>query len=162
MADAGLRTATKWVALRALAEGGEPSTERLAAASGLSVRGIAARAAAEGWDARRPGPTADLDARISRLMDNLVREITEMEAPGEDGRDKARIDGLTARMRLLEKLAEINEGRQARQEEQQKTDAEIAEILRRIDDRIVELAHEFAAELAGDRDARAAGAAGGG
>ena len=161
MAGAGLRTATKWVALRALAEGGEPSKERLAAASGLSVRGIAARAAAEGWDARRPGPAADLDARIARLMDNLVRETAELEAPG-DGRDKARIEGLTARMRLLEKLAEINEGRQARQEEQQKTDAEIAEILRRIDARIVELAHEFAAELAGDRDARAAGAAGGG
>ena len=161
MTGAGLRTATKWVALRALAEGGEPSTERLAAASGLSVRGIAARAAAEGWDARRPGPAADLDARIARLMDNLVRETAELEAPG-DARDKARIEGLTARMRLLEKLAEISEGRQARQEEQQKTDAEIAEILRRIDARIVELAHEFAAELAGDRDARAAGAAGGG
>lgn len=161
MADAGLRTAVKWVALRALAEGGEPTPERLAAASGLSVRSVAARAASEGWHARRPGPAAEFDDRIARLMDNLVRETAELETPGA-GHDKARIDGLTARMRLLEKLAEISEGRQARQQEQQKTDAEIAEILRRIDARIVGLAREFATGLAGDRDTRAAGAAGGG
>lgn len=162
MADAGVRTAAKWVALRALAEGSEPSLERLAAISGLSARSIAARAQTEGWDARRPGPAAELDQRIARLMDNLVRETAELETAGGDGRDKARIEGLTARMRLLEKLAEINEGRQARQEEQQKTDAEIAEILRRIDARIVGLAREFAAGLAKDRDGRAAGAVGGG
>jgi len=162
MADAGLRTVSRWVALRVLAEGGEPSSERLAAVSGLSVRSIAARAKAEGWEVRRLGPAAELDARIARLMDNLVRETADLEAAGADGRDKARIEALTARMRLLEKLAEINEGRQARQEEQQKTDAEIAEILRRIDARIVGLAREFAAGLAGDRDRRAAGAAGGG
>lgn len=158
----GAKVLAKWTALRALSEGAEPHVERLAAVSGLAPRSIAARAAAEGWEALKPGTAVELGARIARLTDNLVREMAELEDAGGAGADKARIEMLTARLRLLEKLAEINEGRQAGPEEQEKTDAEIADILSRIDARIIELAHEFAAELVRRGDAPAAGSAGGG
>jgi len=162
MTTGGGRAAAKWAALRALSEGAEPHVERLAAAAGLSPRGIAARAASEGWDSFRPGSPAELDARIARLMDGLVHEMAELGAAGASGSDKARIDTLTARLRLLEKLAEIGEGRQARQEEHKKTDAEIADILRRIDARIVALARDIASGHAATGDRQTAGSAGGG
>jgi hypothetical protein len=154
------RSAQAWPAMRALYEGAEVSTGLLADISGRLKETVDRRAGREGWTAPKSLDAASVSQRVNGLMDGLLHELEAMEKGGRGPLPKARIDALTARMRLLEKLSEINEGRQIRQEEQKKTDAEIADILGRIDARIVELASEFAANLAGDRNTTAAGAAG--
>lgn len=153
---------TRAQAQRALYEGAEPSFELIAAVSGHKPRTVALRARREGWQA--PASGAALEARITRLTNRLMRELDEMEGAAEEaggGIDKERLDLLTARMRVLEKLAAINQGRQADQEEQEQTDADIADVLARIDQRIGELARQLAAEYAGDRDPGPVGPAGG-
>lgn len=161
MAFRRAETKAKWRTMRELAEGAEPSPERLAVVSRLKPETIRERALVEGWDTSGPGTAAEMAERIARLMHKLMRELDAAEAAaGEGTLDKARMDALTARMRMLERLTEINEGRQGEQEEQARTDAEIAEILGRIDARIVELATEFAADVADNRNGAAARSAG--
>jgi hypothetical protein len=154
------RSAQAWPAMRALYEGAEVSTGLLADISGRLKKTVDRHAEREGWAAPKLLDAASASKRMNGLMDGLLRELEAMEKGGCGLLPKARLDALTARMRLLEKLSEVNEGRQVRQEEQKKTDAEIADILGRIDACIVELAREFAAQLAGHRNTAAAGAAG--
>lgn len=146
-----------WPAMRALAEGMPPTPALLGEISGRRPETIARVAAEQGW--RQGADTAQQrSARIAVLLDQTVDELEGGETDLASGRfDKARIDALAAMIRMLEKLSEINESRQARQEEVHRSDAETAEILRRIDERIVELAREFARELVGDDVRDAAG-----
>lgn len=146
---------------RALYEGAEPSFRLLADVLGLTPSTIARRAKRDGWEAPVISSAAEAEARIARLMNGLMRELDAIGTNGGAAAiDKGRIDGLTARMRMLEKLADINDVRRDRPEEQEKTDAEIADILKRIDQRIVTLAREFAAGLAGTADQSTVGSEG--
>lgn len=93
--------------------------------------------------------------RISRLVKRLVGEMEAIQWDGKGGvYDKARIETVAALMRAVEKAGGIVGAEAGMQEQQKKTDADKADILRRIDERIVELARFFADEiLAGRADA---------
>lgn len=147
------RTVAAWAAMRALHEGALPNTELLAAISGRRARTIERRATREGW--RAAGEGADgltLTQRIARLVTLLVGEMETIEKDGKGGAyDKARIETVAALMRALDKAGELIGAEPGKQEQQKKTDAEKADILRRIDERIVELARFFAEEIVAGR-----------
>ena len=150
-----------WPTMRALYEGAPATAQALADLSGRQVETVEAVAAKEQWRKGADTPTRR-NARIAVLMDQMVGELEGIRQDRKTGRfDKARIETLAAMMRMLERVSEINESRQARQEEVRKSDAETAGVLRRIDERIVELARAFAREIIGDRVPDAAGDAAG-
>ena len=148
--------------MRALFEGAAPDFALLAAISGRQAETIRHRAARHGW--RALDDNADglsLAERITRLANRLIGEMEAIEKDGK-GRvyDKARIETVAALMRALEKAGDIVGAEAGMQEQQKKTDADKANILRRIDERIVELARFFAAEIVAGRAEPGAGAAG--
>ena len=141
-----------WRAKRAAFEGASVSLTMLAAISGRSPKTIERRAEEEGWVAPpKAGTPEQRQGKIALMLDEMVADVEAIKKNKRTGAyDKTRIDALSAKMRMVEKLSEINESRQARQEEEEKTDADIAAILGRIDGRIVELARSFARELVRD------------
>lgn len=150
MAEISQRALDAWQARRALHEQFGAGLDLIARAAALSAAGVARRAGQEGWQAPRvrAADGGTLSQRIGRLAEKLVGEMEAIERAGAaSGFDKARIEAVTALTRALEKAGEIGEARVERQQEQKKTDAEIAELLGRMDDRIVELARREADRL---------------
>jgi cell division protein ZapA (FtsZ GTPase activity inhibitor) len=147
------RTAAAWASMRAVFEGAAPDFAQLAAISGRRPDTIRRRAAAQGWrafDDRTDGLTQA--ERIVRLANRLIGEMEAIHKDGKGGvYDKARIETVAALMRALDKAGEIVGAEAGMQEQQKKTDADKADILRRIDERIVELARFFAAEIVAGR-----------
>lgn len=156
------RTAAAWASMRALFEGAAPDFVQLAAISGRRPQTIRRRAAREGWralDDQADGRSQS--ERIIRLANRLIGEIEAIEKDGKGGvYDKARIETVAALMRALEKAGEIVGAEAGMQEQQKKTDADKADILRRIDERIVELARFFAGEIVAGRADPGPGGAG--
>lgn len=138
-------------ALRALFEGAPVNFDLLARASGRSIRGVRAQAKREGWDATAAGGDPEvLERRLAVLSNRLVGELEEISAEGSraDGRyDKARIDALSAMLRMVEKIGETARVSERAAEKQNRTDEEMAAALRHINDRIIELARELAAQM---------------
>jgi hypothetical protein len=100
----------------------------------------------EGWDAMADGE------RLAWLNGFVSRQVAQIaaSAEGEGGvLDKARIDALSAMIRMLEKSGTFAE---QRTEIQAQDDAELAAKLRLIDDRIVELAEALARRMVGAPD----------
>ncbi|MBO6899774.1 MAG: hypothetical protein JJ864_00375 [Rhizobiaceae bacterium] len=150
------RTVAAWSAMRAVYEGALPNADLLAVISRRHPRTIERRAAREDW--RMPEERTDglsHGERISRLVKRLVGEMEAIQRDGKGGvYDKARIETVAALMRAVEKAGGIVGAEAGMQEQQKKTDADKADILRRVDERIVELARFFAEEiLAGRADA---------
>lgn len=87
----------------------------------------------------------------------VVGELRAMLAAARAGHiDKARADALMSIMKLAEKYQAGHAGGAPAQEEQKRSDDELAEILERVDRRIVELARAYAERLvAGEFDAAA-------
>lgn len=142
--------AVQWPALRILFETTSAPLATIADACGKTVAAVERRAAGEGWS-RFVAPKADDDERLAKLTNKL---ITEVEALGlgktrrKDGLDKARIEAISALTRTLEKIGDITRGRD-RAKENLERDEDTAKALRRIDERIIELARTYAAELGG-------------
>ncbi|MEP9371008.1 hypothetical protein [Mesorhizobium sp. KR1-2] len=130
----------RWVATRALYEGAAPSFEQLAAA----------RAAREGW---RDGSLLDAgtqNGRLAKLVDGLIGEIEALgigNGEGAVGLDKARIEAISTLTRTLEKIWEIIRSDEGTKENDIKRDADMAGLLKRIDERIIELAEGYARQL---------------
>lgn len=139
--------AARWAALRALHGGAPASLELLAEATGRSVAALSRRAQAEGWKpARRKGKGGESrEERIARLVDHIL-DVAE-EAGSEDVLDKGRIDAASALMRILEKISEVTRGEGGAKENHARRDGEIADVLGRIDERIIELAEAYARRL---------------
>ncbi len=153
-------TAAAWSAMRALFEGAEPDIAKLAAISGRVPATIARRAKLEGWRGVDAGGLSRAE-RIARLANRLIGEMEAIEKEGKGGvYDKARIETVAALTRALDKAGEIAGAEAGMQEQQQKTDADKADILRRIDERIVELARFFADEIVAGRADPGRGGAG--
>jgi len=151
-----------WAARRALAEGAAATLQRVAAACSLSVRGLAGRAAREGWRlAGGAGLTrAERIARVhDRLLDRIEREQLRSEG-GEAPLDKAGAAELAATARILAKISEITRDEDGAKEKELERDADIAAILDRLDRRIVDLARHLAAQMAGEGVHDAGAAAG--
>lgn len=161
MAEMSERSRRARAAMRVLHEVHGADLALIAEATLRSPTILEALAAGEGWRAKqgRVAESRTLSERIGALAERLVGEIEAIERDGaSSGYDKARIDAVTALTRALEKAGEIGEARQERQREQKKTDAEIAELLGRMEDRIIELARMEADRLvAAERAGRKAG-----
>jgi hypothetical protein len=170
----------QWAGIRDFCEG-EPPTYALASrASGISATAIRHRAAEEGWaklDCRtragrkgRSGQGAlapaepdgaaapegweemPPEARLKWLNDFVARQVARIAAfaEGEGGTlDKARIDALASMIRMLEKSSTFS---QERTETQVQDDAELAEKLRLVDERVLELAEALAGRMGGGPD----------
>jgi len=142
----------RWMAARALYESERPALDQIAALTGWSVGTIQSRAKREGWRREEPLAAGEVEARVARMINGLLGEIEALgigTGEGAVGLDKARIEAISALMRTLEKIGDItrdNEEAKAK-EKLNKRDADMAGFLKRIDERIVELATGYAREL---------------
>lgn len=156
-----------WAVMRALYEEGV-TFARLAALRGIEVETVEKRARRDGWMAGGDR-SDDLLQRLRRVHE---RAVTELEcAMREAGApDRQRVEAAATLMKAGERLEEgiMRAERQAQgtrqraetaKEEQESRDAEMADILRRIDRQIIALARNYARELAGGGLAAAAGGA---
>lgn len=101
-------------------------------------------------------------ALLARAAKLLAHRLADLVARGEAGGrlNKAEIDGLLALARMTERWETL--AKERANEEEAKSDEDIAETLRVIDRRIVELAHAEAARLVKKRFKAGDGAAGSG
>ncbi len=140
----------KWAALRALVEESGAGYGLLASAVGLKETSIATRARREGWKPARSGEGAA--APLRRAIDAAVAELEAVSATsGSDtpSLDRSRIETVLAMLKTVEKLGEMTGVDPRPQDPQTRSDADIAAALRRIDERIVELALEAAGRMGG-------------
>ncbi|MFC6487537.1 hypothetical protein [Nitratireductor sp. GCM10026969] len=149
--------------VRALYEGAPASLDLLARISGRTEAYLERRAREEGWRAPEEFSLSDPEALERRLMALSDRLVGDLEAASAEGRaaggyDKARIDALSAMLRMVEKLGEMTRVPERAAEKKKKNDAELAAALALIDARIVELACELAASLGGGEPQGEAGA----
>lgn len=157
-------TAARWAALRALREGATPTFPRLAAAADLNPATIRERALRDNWPKRRSKAAQaaalagealpdlpegmsleDVRKRLAEVLPRLLARIVDLAERGV--LDKARIDALLATGRILEQLdaaAQVSAS-----EQQKRSDDELAAMLERIDERIIELAQAYAERLGG-------------
>jgi hypothetical protein len=140
-------------ALRALAEGAKPTLDLLADAGGRSLNMLRRTAEREGWALHRV-PQEDVMERIrgigSLLLDQA--EAVGREAAEQGGKiDKAKIDGLIALARSIDKIGEIMRPDEVAKENQIKQDEDLAAVLQRINDRIIELARELAGQMVAEQ-----------
>ena len=142
-------------ALRALAEGARPTMELLADASGRSARTLALEAAREKWALDR-APQEDIAERVRAIARPLIERLETLgrAAVEEGGKiDKAEIETIVALVRGLDKIdIFMRPPEEIAKEKQIRRDEDLANVLQRINNRIVELAKAFAAGLVEDRD----------
>lgn len=139
-----------FAAMRHVHEGGEASLENLAMIAKRSLRMVRMRAEAEGWKPLAVGSVAERRRRIDTQYDRLIAEIERLTLGGEgEGLtfDKARVDTIMAMVRALEKIGETMRSDEDAKDKQIKDDAELAAALKRIDDRIREIARYHAGRL---------------
>lgn len=137
-------------AVRALFEGGAVDVGLLSVASGYAVASIERRILREGW----VSPVGeDIDDRLARLADSLVGQVETLRLENEGGFDKGQVDMVGSIVRTVEKISELMRGGDRAKVSQTNRDAEMADVLARIDRRIIELARDYARVLgAGETD----------
>ncbi|WP_436122203.1 hypothetical protein [Aminobacter sp. LjRoot7] len=137
-------------AVRTLFERGAVDIELLSAASGYAVSSIERRILREGW----VSPVSDdIDDRLARLADSLVGQVETLRLENEGGFDKGQVDMVGSIVRTVEKISELMRGGDRAKVSQTNRDAEMADVLARIDRRIIELARDYARVLgAGEPD----------
>jgi len=138
-------------AMRAMAEGLPATLELLADVSGRSLPALRRDAEREGWKLRTG--TGDLDGRLRALaasaLARLEAEVARAEVEG--GRiDKSEIEAVTALLKGSDRLIDYLRPTGAANENQNKSNEDLAALIDRIDGRIVELARELARHLAAD------------
>jgi hypothetical protein len=162
----------RWAALRELREGEPPTFPRLAAAAELHQVTIRDYALRHGWEKqpyRRSGsrpaawaaielpdgelPPEELRARLAAVMPKLLSRFVTLAERGN--LDKPDVDAMLGVMRVLERAEAL--AAELAITEQKRSDEELADLLKRIDDRIVELAEVHAERLVRERDRQRAG-----
>ena len=142
-------------ALRALAEGARPTMELLADASGRSARTLALEAARDKWALDR-APQEDIAERVRAIARPLLERLETLgrAAVEEGGKiDKAEIETIVALVRGLDRIdIFMRPPEEIAKEKQIRRDENLADVLQRINDRIVALAKEFAAGLGAQGD----------
>jgi hypothetical protein len=112
------------------------------------------RADKEGWsDAEDAMQLSNQERRLRILLNHQITkaEATSDVMDGSAAADKARMDAISAAMRTVEKIGEIARSDTSAKENQTRRDADMANVLRRIDERIVELATGYARKLGGEK-----------
>ena len=140
--------AARWVAARALLAGEEPTVAIVAAVLDTSERALLRRIEGERWivAARRGDDDTPAGERLDRVVSFLLAEVEEIGRAAEEkgtALDKARLDGVWAMIRAVEKVDGL--AKERAESLAGKRDGDLAELLRRIDDRIFGLAQELAA-----------------
>ncbi|MDI6026527.1 hypothetical protein QBK99_10035 [Corticibacterium sp. UT-5YL-CI-8] len=144
-----ISTTAKWRALRALFEGSLADVGMLVAISGMTERGIAQRAKREGW--QPPTVVEEALVKVRMLAQRCVKELEAIQAHPKTGFNKARIDALMSLVRAIEKVGDVLRSDDALKDIHAKRDADIGELLDKVDRRIVELAREYAERLVRER-----------
>ena len=145
-------------ALRALFEGARPTLDLLAASACRSLPRLRLQAEREGWKLASE-PEDDFCERLlavrAQLLDYCEAISREVAEGGKI--DRKDIDQILALIRAIEKLGEFQQPpEEAAKEKQIKRDEALADVLDRINGKIIELAEEFARQMVAERD-RAAG-----
>jgi hypothetical protein len=140
-------------ALRALAEGAKPTLDLLADASSRSLRSLERDAEREGWALER-APIEDIVGRIrdiaARLLDQ-VEALTRAAAENGGKIEKGKVDAIVTLVRSLDKIGEIMRPEEVVKENQIRRDEKLADVLDRINNRILELARELAEKMVEQR-----------
>jgi len=169
-------SAAQWELARGLYER-KPTITRIAAVINVHERTLRYRAKKEGWvrlslpkpepgkgaalalfspdelegaavDLPEGGQEMSLEDVRKRMAEVLPRLLARMVELAERGvLDKARIDALLAMGRILEQSEAVAQASAA--EQQKRSDDELAAMLERIDERIIELAQAYAERLGG-------------
>lgn len=137
----------RWAAARRLFEGAPASVELLAAVCGLKVRSVREKARLHGWQARRGRER--VHAPLRPLLDRLT-SLAASIGSDDGGAGKTELAALPALLKTIQLLGEMTGGADERAERTKENDERLAAILRRIDDRIVELARAYADEIVRD------------
>ena len=136
-----------WRALRALAEGARPTLDILADAGKCSLKMLKSRAVNEGWQLSRASQE-DWLTRLRSLAAIAIERLDAIARQAIDGGgkiDKEEVDSLIAILRSIEKAGEFMRPDEVANEN--KKDEELAAVLGRINDRILELAKDLAAQM---------------
>lgn len=140
-----------FAAMKHVHEGGEATLEMLATIANRSPRIIRERSIAENWRAAVATSVTVRRRRIDIQYDRLIAEIERLTFGGADGEgltfDKGRVDTIMAMVKALEKIGETMRSDEDAKDKQIKDDAELAAALKRIDDRIHEIARYHAAGM---------------
>jgi hypothetical protein len=142
----------KWVAVRAVFETFGVDAAMLAAATGVKESTLARRMRRDGW--RQAGaPGGDAAAALRKAVTAAVHELEAVSSASVQGSlDRGRIETVLAMLKTVEKLGEMTGVDPRPEDPQTRSDADIAAALRRIDERIVELALEAARRMGGAGD----------
>lgn len=138
------RADERWRALRALYEGAPADAALMSVASGYAEATILRRIDSGSWVA---GTGGGVDERLARLADSLVGQIETLRSENAGVFDKSQIELVGSVVRTVEKISELMRGGEAAKVSQTNRDAEMANVLARIDRRIVELARDYARVL---------------
>jgi hypothetical protein len=154
----------KRLALRALAEGATPTLALLADLTGRPPGALMRKAKREGWAIGRAG-AEDVAARIREIAKGLLDQLEALtrEAAENGGKiDRERIEALMVLVRSLEKIGEVMRPEDAAKENQIRRDENLADVLDRINQRILALAGEFAKQMVAEQHRLSRGGTGGG
>lgn len=139
-----------WQARRELFEGCAPTFERLAAAFRCDAGRLRLRARKEGWeDGQAGGVAGRLAALRGRALDMLER-LSIWDEPLEGAPARAGVNELSTLLRTLEKLEEDTRDGESAKDNQTRRDAEIAGILARLEEKILEHATALAEGIVAD------------
>lgn len=144
-----------WAARRALMEGCAATCERVALACQISVKSLTRKAKTEGWILSGAATGMSRAQRIARVHDRLLEKVEKVQLRATDDDevilDKASIAELSATARVLAKISEGAHDEENAQQNQTQRDEDLAAILKKLDDKILELASHLAQDMALNR-----------
>ncbi len=140
-------------AIRALAERARPTLELLSDATGRSLTRLRSKALRENWNLD-DDTGANVEARIRPIIATLLDQIEKMsERAAQEGGsfERSEIEGVFSMVRALDKISDFTRPEEAAKNEQKREDEELAAVLDRINERIIELARALAAQMVEQR-----------
>lgn len=140
-------------AIRALAERARPTLELLADATGRSLTRLRSTAFRQNWNLDDDSGE-NFEARIRPIIATLLDQIEKMSerATQEGGSfERSEIEGVFSMVRALDKISEFTRPEEVAKNEQKREDEELAAVLDRINERIIELARALAAQMVEQR-----------
>lgn len=141
-------------ALRIIVEGYRVPLDTLAEATGRTLDSLDRQAKRNGWN--RSEADARVVDRLRQASIAIARRVEALLHPAGDGAalDKAEIDALNSAVRVTEKLIEILSPDEIIKDMAADENEALADVLGRVNDRIVELAREIASRLADGQSGR--------
>lgn len=143
------RPLARAMAIRALAERARPTLELLSDATGRSLTRLKSTAFRDNWN-MGDDAAENFEARIRPIISTLLDQIEKMsERAAQEGGSFARseVEGVFSMVRALDKISDFTRPEEVAKNEQKREDEELAAVLDRINERIIELARALAAQM---------------